>query len=175
MPSAVGASYVKLTAPLKNLYAQIEISDKALRASANDSGAFVNLLNAEMDNLIESSKFNMRRMIYGDGSTSMGEVLDYTLNSPTYKVENIERYIVGMRVNGTIDALTVTNMNDLDVLDVDYVNSKITVESRGVLTSDVEDDEVFEICLTNNYHPITGIGKHFSAKNGTIFGIAGRK
>ncbi len=171
LPTAVGNNYVKLTAPLKNLYAQIEISDKALRASANDSGAFVNLLNAEMDNLIESSKFNMRRMLYGDGSSIMGEILEYTKNSPTYKVQNVEKYIVGMRVTGTVDALPQTNMENLDVLDVDYENGTITVESRGVMTTDIEDDEIFEFCLTNNYHPITGLGTHFAAKTGTVFGL----
>jgi len=171
LPSAVGNNYVKLTAPLKNLYAQLEISDKALRASANDSGAFVNLLNAEMDNLIESSKFNLRRMIYGNGSSLLGAVAEFTKNSPVYKVNNIERFIVGMRVNGLVDALSQTNMDNLDVLDVDYVNSKITVESRGVMTADLEEDELFEFYLTNNYYPITGIGKHFDSANDTIFGV----
>ena len=171
LPTATGNNYVKLTAPLKNLYAQIEISDKALRASANDSGAFVNLLNAEMDNLIESSKFNMRRMLYGDGSSIMGEILEYTKNNPTYKVQNVEKYIVGMRVTGTIDALPHANMQNLDVLDVDYENGTITVEGRGVVTADIQDDEVFEFCLTNNYYPITGLGTHFASRIGTIFGI----
>lgn len=171
LPTAVGNNYVKITAPLKNLYAQIEISDKALRASANDSGAFVNLLNAEMDNLIESSKFNMRRMIYGDGSCILGAVLEYTKNSPVYKVQNIEKYIVGMRVNGLVDSLIHTSLQNLDVVDVDYANSKITVESRGVLTADIDEDSLFEISLTNNYYPITGIGRHFADATGTIFGV----
>lgn len=171
LPSAVGNKYVKISAPLKNLYAQIEISDKALRASANDSGAFVNLLNAEMDNLIESSKFNMRRMIYGDGSSILGGVLSFTKNKPVYEVENIRKFIVGMRVTGTVDALPQTNMENLDVIDVDYENSKITVESRGVMTEDVAEDEIFEICLTNNYYPITGLGKFFFGKAGTLFGV----
>lgn len=171
LPTAKGNNYVKIVAPLKNLYAQLEISDKALRASANDSGAFINILSAEMENLIESSKFNMRRMIYGDGSSIIGDITGYATGSAVYTVDDARKYMVGMRVTATIDALPQTNMENLDVLDVDYQNNKITVESRGAMAATVEDEEVFEFCLTNNYHPITGLGKHFSTQNYTIFEV----
>lgn len=171
LPTAKGNSYVKLVAPLKNLYAQLEISDKALRASANDSGAFLNLLTAEMENLIESSKFNMRRMLYGDGSSLAGEVTGYTSGSAVYTVDDAKKFMVGMRVTGTIDALPVSNMQNLDVLDVDYINNKVTVSASGAMSATVEEDEVFEFCLTNNYYPVTGLGKFFSNQNVAIFGV----
>src|SRR5574344_1098853 len=53
LPLSAGNNYVKFTTELKNLYGKIEISDKAIRASENSVGAFVNLLNAEMDGLIK--------------------------------------------------------------------------------------------------------------------------
>ncbi|MEG2453861.1 MAG: phage major capsid protein, partial [Clostridia bacterium] len=56
LPIATGNTYLELTLPLKNFFGKIEISDKAIRASQNNSGAFVNLLNTEMDSLIKSSK-----------------------------------------------------------------------------------------------------------------------
>ena len=49
LPIAGGNNYEKFTLELKNLYGKIEISDKAIRASMNSAGAFVNLLNAEME------------------------------------------------------------------------------------------------------------------------------
>ena len=48
LPASAGNNYVKFVSELKNLYGKIEISDKAIRASENSAGAFVNLLNAEM-------------------------------------------------------------------------------------------------------------------------------
>ena len=68
LPSAAGNNYEQFVTTLKNLYGTIEISDKAVRASENNVGAFVNLLNAEMDGLIRSSAFNFGRMLFGDGS-----------------------------------------------------------------------------------------------------------
>ncbi|MBO5713657.1 MAG: hypothetical protein J6R88_05615, partial [Clostridia bacterium] len=42
LPEAKGNMYAEIVVPLKNLYGTIEISDKAVRASENNSGAFVN-------------------------------------------------------------------------------------------------------------------------------------
>ena len=74
LPSATGNNYVELVAPLKNLYGKIEITDKAIRASQNNEGAFVNLLNDEMEGLVKASAFNLGRMIFGSSSGTLGTV-----------------------------------------------------------------------------------------------------
>ncbi len=66
LPAPYSNRYIDVTVPLKNLYGTIEISDKALRASRDGSGAFVNLVNAEMEGLISSAKHNFQRMLFGD-------------------------------------------------------------------------------------------------------------
>ena len=65
LPKAGKNNYVQFVAPLKNLYGTIEISDKAIRASANNEGAFVNLLNDEMEGLIKNATFEFGRMLFG--------------------------------------------------------------------------------------------------------------
>lgn len=74
LPSASGNQYVQFVSTLKNLYGQIELTDKAIRASESNAGAFVNLLNAEMEGLLKASKFNLGRMLYGNGTGSMGRL-----------------------------------------------------------------------------------------------------
>ena len=49
LPSAHGKKYEQFVTTLKNLYGTIEITDKAIRCSQNSAGAFVNLLNDEME------------------------------------------------------------------------------------------------------------------------------
>ena len=58
LPTAGGNNYAQFVLGLKNLYGRIEISDKAVRASENNAGAFVNLLNAEMEGLVRASSYN---------------------------------------------------------------------------------------------------------------------
>ena len=63
LPAPYKNRYVNISVPLKNLYGSIEISDKAMRASRESAGAFVNLVNAEMEGLVSSAKQNLRRML----------------------------------------------------------------------------------------------------------------
>lgn len=72
LPAAHGTNYTQFVSPLKNLFGSIEISDKALRASANNEGAFVNLLEDEMQSLLKASSFHFGRMLYGDGNGVLG-------------------------------------------------------------------------------------------------------
>ena len=58
----------------------IEISDKAIRASSSSAGAFVNLLNAEMEGLLRASSYNFGRMLYGDGSGKLATIASNTAN-----------------------------------------------------------------------------------------------
>ncbi|MDR3292882.1 MAG: phage major capsid protein [Clostridiales bacterium] len=68
LPRAGGNNYAQFRVELKNLFGTIEITDKAIRASEGTSGAFVNLLNAEMEGLLRASKHNFGRMLYGNGT-----------------------------------------------------------------------------------------------------------
>ena len=81
LPTAGGNNYVQFVSTLKNLYGTIEISDKAIRASASNEGAFVNLLNDEMSALVRSSSFNFGRMLYGDGSGKLCSVASVGSNN----------------------------------------------------------------------------------------------
>lgn len=75
LPKADGNKYQTITLPLKNFYGVIEISDKALRASENNSGEFVNVLNSEMDGLIKASQNNFGKMLFGDGTGKIATIL----------------------------------------------------------------------------------------------------
>lgn len=68
LPKSCNLLDVQFVSTLKNLYGQIEISDKALRASKHSDGAFVDLLNDQMQSLINSATFNFGRMLFGDGT-----------------------------------------------------------------------------------------------------------
>lgn len=125
LPDPYKNRYLSIVTPLKNLYGTIEISDKALRASRESSGAFVNLVNAEMEGLIASAKQNFQRMLFGDGSGKLCKIVD-TISSTVYEVDNVKDYFVGMQVDvfplaaGTGDSIGVY------ITAVDKANSTVT-------------------------------------------------
>ena len=171
LPTARENNYVQLNATLKNLYGRLEITDKAVRVSQNDSGAFLNLLNAEMDNLIESSKFNLRHMLYGDGSGYVGDVIGCTRGSVVYQVNEARPFVVGMRLNGYIDMELQSNLTDVEVVDVDYTNNTITLQTSAAATADFDEDTTMEFMMSNNTNPITGLGSIMS-EAGSIYGLS---
>ena len=82
LPVASGNTYCTLKADLKNIYGNIELSDKVIRASRSSAGALVNVLNAEMEGLLEAAKFNFGRMLFQKGNgvlATVGEVVRYQL------------------------------------------------------------------------------------------------
>lgn len=120
LPSPRSNRYYGVTLPLKNVYGTIEISDKALRASENSAGAFVNLLNAEMEGLVAGAKANFARMLYGDGNGLLCKVVSQKSTS-VLVVNSAKSYFAGLKVKlGLASPVTAT------IAAVDTVKKEIT-------------------------------------------------
>lgn len=101
LPQSGTNKYLQLTSTLKNLYGVIEISDKAIRASENNAGAFVSLLNSEMEGLIKASKINFSRMLFGDGTGELARISGAS-----------DGYITVTKPNNLIEGMKVSIAND---------------------------------------------------------------
>lgn len=170
LPIAAGNNYKQFCLTLKNLYGTIEISDKAVRASANNSGAFVNLLNAEMEGLIKASKFNFGRMLFGDGSGKLATVKSASGNEITLdEVTNvIEGMVVDFLTPSASEYATISGATGRRILSIDRSNKKITVDG-GVLTNVVDENDI--VTVQGSYgKEITGLGAIFG-DSATLYGI----
>ena len=56
----------QLKSELANIYGKIEITDKAIRVSQNNAGAFVNLLNDEIEQLVLNTSRQITNAFYGE-------------------------------------------------------------------------------------------------------------
>ncbi|MCH5162488.1 MAG: phage major capsid protein [Clostridiales bacterium] len=156
LPGAYGNNYLQFVSTLKNLYGQIEISDKAIRASADGRGAFTDLLNAELEGLLNASKFNLGRMLYGDGT---GKLATF---SSTTAVDNVNNLIEGLVVD-----IYGTGGSKKDTARIKYVDRS---------TKSVVFDKTVSVAAGDTMYvqgskdkEITGIGALF---NGTsIYGV----
>jgi len=167
LPSASGNNYEQFVLTLKNLYGKIEISDKAVRASENNVGAFVNLLNAEMEGLIKASTFNFGRMLFGDGS---GKLANIEMISDGYcYVTNTKNLIEGMLVdvyNG--DGTKVLSSKKLTA--INRKDSYITVQASDEDIAKINYGDAF-ITLQGSYQQeITGLSAIFK-DSGSIYGL----
>ena len=170
LPSAAGNNYQQFCLTLKNLYGTIEISDKAIRASQNNSGAFVNLLNAEMEGLIKASKFNFGRMLFGDGTGKLATALDALGNTITLDtVANVmEGMVVDFMQPVSNSYQAVSGATGRRILSVDRQNKTVLIGG----TSLPNINNGFIITVQGSFgKEITGLGAIFSDSQ-SLYGIS---
>ena len=161
LPSAGSNKYLQFTSTLKNLYGQISISDKAIRAGKEGAGAFTDLLAAEITGLLEASKFNLARMLYGDGS---GFLCNFTaVTDGVLTVSDTNNLIEGMLVDVYTTSAGVDKMAT-KVAEIDRANKKVTLDSIPTVTAGY----IYNQGSRNK--ELTGLKALFSS-TGTLYGL----
>ena len=169
LPTPAPNNYDRFKLELKNLYGTIELSDKAIRASQSNTGAFVNLLNAEMEGLLKASKFNLGRMLYGDGSGTLAKVAEaQTTASATISLDSVRNIMEGMVVDViSASGSAYSDFTGVRVKSVDRVNKTITVETVATSKLAQGDSVTVQGSLNNE---LTGLGAIFSDKD--LYGLS---
>lgn len=169
LPKAVNKKYAQFRTTLKNLYGTLEITDKAIRCSQNSAGAFVNLLNEEMESLIKSSAFNLGRMLYGDGTGILATITGETEMTDTeFTVDNIK----GFAVNQVVKLLNTTDTGyhpnyteNIIIKSIDRANKKI--DTSYSCLANIKD---LKLATLGFKKEITGLGAIFNTSN-TLYGL----
>ena len=158
LPDSSGNTYYDVTLPLKNIYGTISITDKALRASQDSSGAFVNLLNAEMQGLVDDAKANFSRMLFGNGSGLLAYITK--ANSTTnFTLTSVKGWFKGMRVDIADASGTKASVSGLTITAVDTANNTITV---GTAVSNQSNYVGYPVVISGAYgKEITGLSAIF--------------
>lgn len=168
LPKPAGNNYEQFTSTLKNLYGTIELSDKAIRASENQQGAFVNLLNAEMEGLLKASSFNFGRMLYGDGTGVLTTVKSVSGNNAV--VNSVKNLIEGMVVDfRTTSGTMVSGYGSRRITSVDRANKTITVDGTALATASIPAGTLITVQGSYNQE-ITGLGAIFK-DSGELYGL----
>lgn len=167
LPSSSGNGYVQFVAELKNLYGKIELSDKSVRASASNIGAFVNLLSDEMEGLVKASAFNLGRMLYGDGSGLLATVASVDGNKVV--CDKVNNLIEGMLVD-IYNGETKVNANQIvKITYVDRVNKTFHFDA-SLFTGTIAQGHKLYVQGSKGYE-ISGLGKIFDTSATEIYGV----
>ena len=166
LPAAGGNNYVQFVLSLKNLYGKIEISDKAIRASANNAGAFVNLLNDEMEGLVKAASFNFGRMLFGDQYGILATVASAT--GTAIKLDSVKYVMEGMIIDVLDDVSgVITGLSGKRILSIDRDTNTITIDSAGA-TAETGNIITLQGSFNNE---LTGLAAIFQ-KTGSIYGLS---
>ncbi len=169
LPPAKGNHYSQFTATLKNLYGTIEISDKAIRASENNSGAFVSLLNAEMDGLIKASSFNLGRMLFGNGTGVLGKVT--SISSGIVVLNTVQNLMEGMIVDFRTSAgVLIEGATGREIEVVDKASKAVKISGTTLTTETVPANSIMTVQGSYN-NEITGLSAIFDNTVATLYGL----
>lgn len=169
LPTPAANNYDRFKLELKNLYGTIELSDKAIRASQSNTGAFVNLLNAEMEGLLKASKFNLGRMLYGDGSGILATCATEGSSANKIKVDKVNNLMEGMVVDvySKSSGSVYSDLKGVRITAIDRVNNVVTV--NGSVSSSVQDGDTVTV-QGSKENELTGLGAIFSDKD--LYGLS---
>jgi hypothetical protein len=167
LPVDGGNNYIQFVSTTKNLYGTIKISDKSIKASRNNAGAFVQLLNQELDGLMRAAKFNFGRQLFTDGQGVLTTCKENATATDLLQVNSTQYIIEGMTIdirdaNGDL----VTGGAQRRVLAVDRLNNRIKI-SGNKLTTEATDI----ITVQNSYgRELTGFSEIFK-NTGSLYGV----
>lgn len=167
LPKAGGNPYERFRSELKNLYGTIELSDKAIRASHASAGAFVNLLNAEMEGLLKASKFNLGRMLFGDGSGKLSAVKTSGSAGSVVAVDSVRNFMEGMIVDYYAKDAQTPTKTGMRVIGVDRTAKKITLSDTTF--TGAADGGYFTVQGSKD-RELTGLEAIFSQKD--LYGLS---
>lgn len=169
LPAPAANNYDRFKLELKNLYGAIELSDKAIRASQSNTGAFVNLLNAEMEGLLKASKFNLGRMLYGDGSGTLAICKGQGGASNIIALDSVRNVMEGMVVDvySKTSGTVYGDLKGVRIVSVDRVNNTVAFSSN--VTTTVADGDILTV-QGSKENELTGLGAIFSDRD--LYGLS---
>ncbi len=168
LPEPGNQDYKEFVITLKNLYGTIQISDKAIRASQNKSGAFTNILNDEVESLMKAANYNFSRMLFGDGNGVLGE-FEFVGESNRHKVTNAKNFSIGTK-------FMIYNENSKEYLGDGKVFTVTSVDvEESVIGFDLGDCTPYGgelLVIPNAYgNELTGLKSIFDRSVKTLYGL----
>ena len=168
LPIAAAPNYQEFVAKLKNLYGTLEISDKAIRATENNSGAFVSLLEAEVESLLTAAKFHFGRMLMGLETGVLAKVVSFTGNYIT--VDSVRNFMEGMIIDVIDDGTNVKKLSSRRITEVDRTNTRIKIDGSALGTGAIAEDNC--VVMQGSYcRELIGLGSIFGTST-SLYGLS---
>ena len=167
LPQSGIPNVVSLKAPMINIYGNLEISDKLLRISENGVSTAIDMLNYEIETLLASSRFNLRRMLMQDGKGILANVVKEGSLLNDILVDDTRNLVEGMYVD-------VINEDD-EVIAESYRITTVFTDTKKVrldrsLTEEQINTALYFTSAGSYGKEIFGVPYIFSDDINTIYG-----
>ena len=166
LPTVNPRKFVQAEWDTLNIFAKIQVTDKAIQASRSNRGAFIQALAHDMEKAERDAKRDYSRQVMGDGTGKLATVTAVSSSSTTHTVtlDSAKWFAEGMLISVYTSATEDTA--ETEVTSVDKDNNKIVF----VATTAPEANDVI-YTAGNKDLELTGVAKVMTADN-TLYNIA---
>lgn len=149
----------------KNIFARIAITDKTMKSSRSKDGAFLSLLEADLEDAQADAKDNQARQVFGDGTGKLATTGAVT-STTVIDVDTVQYFAEGQIIDILSSDGATAKASSREVIAVDDLTSQITISGSAIST------EATDIAvIAGNYgEELTGFGAVFTPNN-TLYGI----
>ncbi len=130
-PHAGAQRYAGFKLPSKNMYVNIEISDKTVKLGSSNVSAMLNAFDQEVKSAYNAANFNVGRALFGDGS---GKLANVTAGSgSTITVDDAAKVREGMLIDLYTDGAVKTE--SARVIGINRVSKVLTLDKAAGITA----------------------------------------
>ena len=166
LPSPNSRKYKQAEYETKNIFGTLRITEKSIRASSNSAGAFVKLLETELEGLTTDAKLNFGRQLYGNGIGKLAVPENEAGTTKTLTVDSVQYLTEGQVCDIVASADGTPVITDAEIVSVDRATNTVTF-SKNVTATKATDI----IVINGSYgKELTGLATIFST-TGTLYGI----
>ena len=142
---------------LRNLYCNIEISDKTIKLGSKSESSMIDALDREVRSAFDATNWNLGRALFGDGSGKLcGSAGSYNAGATSVKVDSVKNLKEGMIVDIVLKGAGDASTAGLRIKAIDRANKMVTFDTA--ISGDFEEGAHF-LTLQNSYNrEITGLG-----------------
>lgn len=177
-PDAHGNLYKKFQYNSKDAYVDVQISEKTFRLGQSNRAIMKDAVQDEIDASYEAAKWNVSRMLYGDGTGKLCKVTAAgtgTVDGKTVAkltVDDTKNLIEGIAVDVYANSQTSPSEGNsgLQIVAIDYDNKYVYLDNT-ITTASLTFTDGF-LTVQNSYNrEITGLKSIFDSSVTSIYGV----
>lgn len=166
LPIAGENQYAQFKSGTKDLFGVIEITDKLIKASGSNVGAFVDALQSETQGLLDAAKYNLSRMLHTDGTGKLA-TCGAASTVTDIPVDTVKYLIEGLTID-ICDNVGAVKTAGRRILAIDRTAGALKVKISGTAITTLATDI---ITIQSSYNKeLTGLAKVYAA-SGTLYGL----
>lgn len=151
---------------LRNLYCNIEISDKTIKLGSKSESSMIDALDREVRSAFDATNWNLGRALFGDGSGVLCKIKAVE-NDTIVTVDSAKNLKEGMIVDTYSTGGSTPTEKERRIIAIDRANNKVYLSSPTSATTGF-------MTLQNSYNrEITGLGAVMNATGASV--IYGKK